>query len=811
MLFGAAAFLVVMGSAPYVQAQDGDSSSAFIEEVVVLAQKREQNLQEVPASVAVVTAAEMAAAGVSSGLDVVQLTPAITLYRDQDPRTTNFSIRGLSSAILRSATEPSASIIIDGETLPRASALNMDLTDVERVEVLRGPQGTLFGKNVSAGALHIVTKRPSMDGFSGNINVTVAEDDEYITRGSVNLPLSDTAALRVNAYWRDMGGYITNLDSSEPDGGAKDAWGFRGQFLFEPSENLEILTRLEVAKEDFGPYAKVLTNLPANLTQETIDALELSGDLGNVGPNNRTTSQIGDRDYGDLDNLAISLEGRYDAGAFDVVYVGSYRDWELYTNEDQSLIAVNMVPHYFAGDTNIETIQQELRLESHGDGPVNYTAGLFYNHQEIFRSERWGECIQFTGPTAPNGGLPEGTTVDPNTFDIIDCGGTGRPLLRDDLFHSLFEVDNYAAFVNLEWRVMDSVNLFAGARLLHEKQELTHEVFPSNTRPDGSGEPYAISTAGDAGGTPEFSLDTSDTAVIGRVGGQYFVNDDLMLYASFASGYKGKGWDNLFQARSFIERTSPVDAEKPQQWEVGFKGDFLDGRARANLTLFWTDVKGYQDSLHVPDPTFAGGRIRRLSGTDVLTRGGELELMLVPVESLVLFGSFSYTDATYNEVNYAECSGVSEAEGICEDVEFPTAAGGVEVQRLANRDGQQVPNSVKFSYLLSADYRFDLPGGYNGSTKLTYRWLDDQDFVFKPNLESPSAQHRDSYGTANLALRVVAPEDKWALTFFVNNLFDEEYHERVTIAHVSGYAGGVSKTIPRNYKRYLGANLSVNF
>ena len=234
--------------------------------------------------------------------------------------------------------------------------------------------------------------------------------------------------------------------------------------------------------------------------------------------------------------------------------------------------------------------------------------------------------------------------------------------------------------------------------------------------------------------------------------------------------------------------------------------------ARANLTLFWTDVKGYQDSLTVPDRTFAGGRIRRLSGTDVVSKGGELELMLAPVDNLVLWAAFSYTDATYDEDNYnAGCNPVSRAEGLCADVEFVMTTGEVEVTELANRNGQRVPNSVKFSYLLSADYRFDLPGGYSSSTKLTYRWLGDQDFQFKPNPAVPFYQHRDSYGIANLAFRVMAPEDKWALTFFINNLFDKEYHERATQAHLTGYGGGASKTMPRNYTRYLGANLSVNF
>lgn len=799
LLYGSAAVLVVTGAASY--AQDEENSASLIEEVVVLAQKREQNLQDVPASVAVITGEDMAAVGASSGIDILKLTPAVTLYGDQDPRTTHFSIRGISSPFLRSAIEPSASIIIDGETLPRSSALNMDLMDVERVEILRGPQGTLFGKNVSAGALHIITKRPSLDGFGGNMNVTVAEDDEYVTRGSVNTLLNDRAALRLNGYWRDMGGWVPNLNSAEPDGGQKEGWGARLQLLFELSDRLEVLGKVEVSKEDYGPYAKAMTGIPADdlLGEETRYALWLSGDYGNIGPNNRTTSQIGDRDYGDLDNLAFSLEGRYSADAFDVIYVGSYRDWELYTNEDQTLIAVNASPCYFCGDTNIETVQQEIRLESNADGPVSYTVGLFYNRQEIFRSERWTDCIKYGPPF----GLPAGTVIDPQTFNITDCGGIGSPVSRDDAFLSSLEINNYAAFTNIEWRLNDSINLFAGARVLYEEQELTHEVLPSD-------KPVALPGAG----TPPFTVDTEDTAVIGRVGGQYFFDDNTMLYASFATGYKGKAWDNWFSARSFLEDNFPVAAEKPMQLEVGLKGDFFHDRARVNLTLFRTDIKDHQDVAQLPDPhgpRGEAGGIRRLQNAGkVRTQGAELEVIVLAHESLVLSGSFNWIDATYKDDAYSGCTSIAQAEGICELVEYLTIAGTNEPQLLVNRKGEQFANSVDFSYVLSADYRLDdLPGGYAGSAKLTYRWLDNQEFAFKHPY-----QRRDDYGVANLSLRLAAPQDRWALTFFINNLFDEDYHERSTGNYVVGWAapfGGFAQTLARDYKRYVGANLNVNF
>ncbi len=823
MLCCSAILLFMTGAVSQAQAQDEGASSSAIEEVVVLAQKREQNLQDVPASVAVITGEDMAAIGASSGVDILKLTPAITLYGDQDPRTTNFSIRGISSTFLRSAIEPSASIIIDGETLPRSSALNMDFLDIERVEVLRGPQGTLFGKNVSAGALHIVTKRPSLDGFSGNMNVTVAEDDEYITRGGVNIPLSDTAAVRLNGYWRDMGGWIPNLDSTEPDGGQKEGWGARAQFLYEPSDRLEVLARVEVSGENYGPGAKVLTGVPGDdqLTPEMITALELSGDRRISGErivadrnnaaysSNRTTSQIGDRDYGDLDNLAFSLESRYDAGAFDVVLVGSYRDLELYTNEDQTLIAVDSGQYYFAGDTNTEAVQLEGRIESTGGGPVSYTAGLYYNQQEIYRSERTKECIQYGNPS----GLPSGTVIDPITRRITDCGGTGLDHMQDQEFQSTLDVKNYAVFTNFEWRVHDSINLFAGARLLYEEQDLTHEILASPSGRPAYGSP--------AGGIPAFTVEADDTAVIGRVGGQYFFNDDTMLYTSFTTGYKGRAWDNWFGhsgiymepdfAQTFKEQRL-AGAEKPQQWEVGFKGDFFDGRGRLNATFFRTDIDGYQDNVQLPDPAsprgLAGG-IRRLQGVDVRTQGVELEVIVVPVDNLTLSGSFSWVDATYQDVHYSGCTPIARADGACEMVESFTLDGTRELLELTNAKGEQIANAIEFSYLLSADYRLDLPGGYAGSARITYRWMDNQEFAFKHPF-----QQREDYGVANLSMRLAAPENRWALTFFINNLFDDEYHERTGGAYAVGYAaprGGRSDTMPRDYKRYMGANLSVNF
>lgn len=761
-----------------------EEDTTGVEVIMVTAQKRAQNLQEVPASVSVVTGDTMAATGALSGTDISKYTPGITMYVDQDPRTTRFSVRGISGSANLSAVEPSASVIIDGETLPRPAALNMDLADVDRVEVLRGPQGTLFGKNASAGALHIVTKRPELGEFAANVNLTIAEDNEYITRATVNMPVNDETAVRVNGYYLDRGGWIPNLNSAEPDGGQKESYGVRGQLLYKPSEQFELLIRAEASHEDFGPFAKVLTGLPVDaLTAESVEALEISGDLGVIGPNNRTTSQIGDRNYGELDNRAFSYEARYSMADYDVVYAGSWRDWQLFSNEDQSLVAVNVVPCYFCGDTNMETIQQELRLESTGNGPINYVAGLFYNKQEIFRSETWTECIVFPG------GLPAGTVINRQTLNITDCGGSGRPNnLFDNTMRSLLTVDYFAAFGNVEWKLSDKVNVFAGARILTEEQELTYEGGMENV--------------------PFFTATTDDDAIIGRAGAQYFVNDDVMFYGSVATGYKGKGWDNgIGSSRAFIEDNFPIKAEKPTQFELGVKGDFFDNMLRTNLTLFRVDVRDYQDSSEVPDSSNPSGRVRRLqSAGDVRSEGAELEITALITEDFKISGFFAYADVFFTTDTYTGCSALSESQGICQDLNFLTSDGTTTTARLANRKDQQLPNSVKLSYNLSATYNYDLPGEYYGFARVDYRWQDDQDFAF-----NDPTQRRDDFGVANLSLNVTSPDDEWSLTFFINNLFDQEYTERTTISHFGGYAGGSSATIPRDYKRYMGASLNINF
>lgn len=501
---------LIVGSGAVAQEENEERP---LDTITVTAQKREENLQDVPITINFVSGERLAEQAVDSLKDINQLVSGITIRENNDRRNIGFLIRGIGSNQSFIGIEPSAAVNVDGEVLARNSSLFGDIGDVESIAVLKGPQGTLFGKNTVAGAMVVRTNRPSLDGNGGNIKVTLAESGsrgvgEYNVNGTYNLVLDADSALRANFYRKDQRGWVENVFNG-PNGGESDGFGGRLQYLRNLGENTELLLRADYQDVDFGPGIRVfikrddwtIGNNFGQIPQTVIDGLNLSPaalqallttNLHEIsqtpfGEFNNRTSAADNRDNGGRESLGASLELNHTMPSNHLLtWTFHFRDTDLFTNDSLLGTAVDAFPLNFAGPVESTTFQNELRIASPLGDKLDYVAGAFYIHQKVTRNQKVLAC--------QDPGL-ENSVIDSN-FEVTDCGGQpftfgnvagatqltprgnaftdtifNRELKNNDLI-----VDNVALFGQLNYHITDNLTAVFGGRVLHENQKFSLDI-----------------------------------------------------------------------------------------------------------------------------------------------------------------------------------------------------------------------------------------------------------------------------------------------------------------------------------------------
>ena len=281
-------------AAPVKQTATDKRKGDEIQEVIVTARRRTERLHDVPLTVSVIDGESLEQKNISTVRDVVEHSPQVSFQQTGDIRTDTLSIRGISSVSNVAGVEPDAAIVIDGETLARTMEMNYDVVDVERVEILEGPQGTLFGKNAVAGMLNVITRAPKIERQSTyEIKFDAAEDQEFRIKGSANIPLSDKSAVYVNGFKEYQGGWVQNVHPGQPNAGKEIGGGGRIQYLYKPDDTFSVLLRAEATHKTIGiiPYAfKSLTqddviNASKALSGGTAMVAQFNGLLSNSGIN----------------------------------------------------------------------------------------------------------------------------------------------------------------------------------------------------------------------------------------------------------------------------------------------------------------------------------------------------------------------------------------------------------------------------------------------------------------------------------------------------------------------------------------------
>ena len=460
---GLAALLMAAPAA----AQTGGADDSVVSEIVVTAQKREERLQDVPVAVSVVSGAAIAASGAVNLEGAQYLVPTLNFRKSGTTINQSLFLRGVGTSTFSIAGEPSISTVVDGVVYSRAGEAFSDLIDIDRLEVLRGPQGTLFGKNTSAGVVNIVTKRPG-DELGGYVEGGYfSNGDEYRLRGAVDVPLSDMVKSRVTAFYGTYGGNIRNVTRNTRVNGYEH-WGVRAVVTADPSDDLSLTFIADYRKSDDDCCGELIGTAPTNLTATVLPTprgdktRQVAQDLITA-----TTEKSG----------GVSLQADWTVGGQTVTYIGSYREYDNTEIRDgdwlpRAYVGFNQL--HDVGPQTSNTLTQELRLTSPADQFITYVAGAYYSRAETERTFTRNDMV---------------CSLTPAPSVITPCTAAGAVVTTPTgtaNFGSMFK--NFALFGQGTVNVSDQLRLIGGLRYTSDKLSVFHSRTTAAGRPRHRGQ-----------------------------------------------------------------------------------------------------------------------------------------------------------------------------------------------------------------------------------------------------------------------------------------------------------------------------------
>ncbi len=760
----AVAAAIVMPSTSVHAQQKG-----FLEEIVVTAQKREQSVQDVPIAVTVLDSEKIESAHAVGFESLQQLVPSVSFRKGNTNRNSAVVVRGIGTISFSTAAEPSVSTVVDGVVLGRSGQAFTDLYDLERLEVLRGPQGTLFGKNASAGVVNLTTKRPSQE-FEGSVNLSVFEDDEVRLKARVSGPLSDNVRASLTAFDGSFDGYITNTFNGDTIQGY-DRQGVRGMLEWDATDDVKFLFIAEdySADDDCCADLSLLPNgrdpsSPANPNSNGVVNGVADLDLDQRLVDHDLTTRTLD------DSTSLSMQIDAGIGEYTLTSITAYREWdntEIREGDFTSTAGTFGRPVDFSstffqlhdiGEQSWEQFSQELRIASPTGNALTWQAGLFYwNLQSDRRFRRDASC-----------------QVHPNNAGIL-AANPGLTCLDTDIVAATAnfdtEFDNFSVFGEGSYAINDSVDIIFGARYTDDDVSFNHRRI--NDDPFGR---RGVGVRG-AGNNTDFTGTTDETDTSGKLGFTWDVSDTSMLYGTYSQGYKGPAF-NVFYNQA-IANTLPISSESSEQIELGYK--LTTGNLYANFAIFSTDIEDLQ--ANNIDTSLGTATTTLTNAGDISTEGIEVDFIWQPSESFQLSGGVASITA---EIDRFNC---------------PV---GVPASACTDRSGLDVPFSPDLKYTLSANYLLEL-STVDVIFDASYVHMDEQVAQLPSNNGTTPAQALlPDYDLVNASVAFSFSDDKYRVSLIGKNLGDESY--------VTTFSGdGFRYQIPRDAERYFGASFRANF
>ncbi|MBY8824017.1 TonB-dependent receptor [Sphingomonas colocasiae] len=576
-----------------------------LEEIVVTAQKTRDNLQTVPLSLTAFTGDSLTRSNIETVKDLAARTPSLNVdtFSPGQPR---YFIRGIGGTAAGSARDAAVGVFVDEVYMGRPSMTSTDFVDIDRVEILRGPQGTLFGRNVVGGALSYFTRKPD-DTFRAQAALTVGNYDKIDGSFAVSGPLSEGVAAGLSFSSRNHGGYAFN-ETTGRDIETEHSNAVRGALRFQPGEGVDIQLNADYSRlNGTGNWWHLLREGPNS--------------IGKANEDPRRGRNHTDDGFNRIRNGGVSLNARFDSPMGEIASITAYRESKLRTRANTTGLFVaeltdpnrNQYHHTLfiqEDDTDSKQFSQELRLASDISDRLSSVVGIYYFHEKV-----------------------DTTNITDYRFLRFNSQGRRR-------FDASNTTDSYAAFANLAWEVTDRLKLRGGLRWSRDEKDHIVVAGGNNYTPyrDGGVIVPGFTAPGRAAWsalTPAFSVNFQATPT-------------KFVYASVSRGFKSGGFSDTEVER--LSAMEPFDPEFAWNYEVGLKTEWLDRRLRFNASLFYTDYTDLQVTvIRQVDPNFPPFGVTGNAGK-VAIKGAELEINAVPVEGWNLYGTYAYTDSNIKEL-----------------------------------------------------------------------------------------------------------------------------------------------------------------
>ncbi|MDJ0699854.1 MAG: TonB-dependent receptor [Woeseiaceae bacterium] len=751
----AAFFAITTLSAPDLAA------AQQLEEITVTATRRaETDLQVTPIAVSAVSQAEFDQLFAQDIGEVATYVPGFTAATVTGFNAASFGMRGAAETDIIVYFDPKVGVIVDDFVIPHVQTQLLEPFDIEAIEVLRGPQGTLFGKNTTSGAVVVRTIRPELKSTSFDARLQYGSFNDAKVNLAANLPLGETVAFRFAGLYQQSDGYYENGKVDTPtdvfgtglvdpefsngapvsgDGdnvGGKDVFSARAKLLFEPSDKLSILGQLEFIQDRSEPLPVV------NVTPDAAGQLATlfgfpgvsSGDpLDQAGIHDSSVVGLGGDQKVDVFGAYLNLE--YQLENHTVYGLLGHR-----TQESRLPNEYLGTPYesFFAAsrDDDRDTFQFEARIASDLDGNFNYVGGVFYQTNDVeFCVEQQLGLLEFFGSAAPG--------ILDNENPLLLCN-------RQD-------ATAFAVFADFTFDITDQFSIGVGGRYTDEEKDyIAREGVPAVVLfPNGYNEPLdgqdfsllpaLVQTDGESWQEPTY-----------RVTASYQFNEDFFGYFTYARGFKSGGYND--QAGSGGFNNFPVTSYDPEfadSFEVGIKTDFADGRGRLNATVFTVNYEDFQRSTVVSVPGTAFQETRTFNAAEVDASGLELELWWQFTDALSLRANLGTLDAEYNEFLLDRDN----------DPATPP-------DDLSGRDVVRAP---ELTAGLDLTWVEDLASGADIRVNLNYNYEDENVYYYNDDLGAEFDTILDERNIVNASVTWNSADDQWFASIFGKNLTDDRY------------------------------------
>ncbi|MEX0706674.1 MAG: TonB-dependent receptor [Woeseia sp.] len=795
--------LVGLLLAPIAQAQ--------IEEIIVTAEKREESLQDVSISVSAFNEAALQLGGIDDVSRLELLVPGMNYaFAGNDAK---FNVRGANSTNTFGDNSSIVGAFVDGVYKARASQQTRAFFDVRGVEFLRGPQGTLYGRNTFAGALNVYTHVPDTEAVSGSIELSKQAYDRFRGQGSLNVPVSDNFAVRLAGFFDKSDGYIKNL--AGPDLGAQDESGFRLSALWQPSDRSEVIFRYTNVTEDgneaglFGYTFLCRNETPEGLTDPFGSVRDCSNPVRGSGSRGPASNGPGGnpwlvaQDYVrpvELEDETVSLTVTYDLDAVSLKSITSAND---YINDINFDFDFSPTPNSNGGYLEAsEGWSQEFVLTSATDSALQWTAGAYYSDLEDFSTFYIYQQTERDDSTRGTVTTSEGTFTLMDGTDILSDATVLGGFFANSV---IIDTEYFGVFGQVEYSVSDRLRLIGGLRYNDETKAAScgGSNFTGDTNGDGTVDRVVNVVDGVAGSSPivlpdnavdlfTFNCGASDAItsanttnatdfdgsydnVTWRAGVEYDWSDDTMVYLTGSTGYLSGS----------ASTTTTTDEQESQVIEVGFRSLLLDSMLQLNGAFHFTEYTNLLTQRQFIENgiaiTFSD------NGGDIEAMGVEFDAVWLPDDRLTLTGTFSWLDSEFG--TFGQSNPYQLYNGV--------------VLSFVDQSGEQTPWSPKITVGASAAYLFDF--GSRGTLRPYLQTYYSDGYNTSNLLATDPSHDQDSYTKTDFRLIWDSPDEKYSIEAFVENIEDEG-----VLARGNNNSDDIVQTsylYPRNY----GVKFRANF